>query len=67
MHYPVYFAFEDEKIDAILADVKRKDAIADLLIIINLHSACLSLLIIINLKETEKVITRPKSMDFKQT
>ncbi|KAF5185776.1 hypothetical protein FRX31_024636 [Thalictrum thalictroides] len=27
MHYPVYFAFEDEKIDAILADVKRKDAI----------------------------------------
>lgn len=25
--YPVYFAFEDEKIDAILADVKRKDAI----------------------------------------
>ncbi|KAF9597919.1 hypothetical protein IFM89_022583 [Coptis chinensis] len=25
--YPVYFAFEDEKIDAILTDVKRKDAV----------------------------------------
>ncbi|PIA28171.1 hypothetical protein AQUCO_07200071v1 [Aquilegia coerulea] len=25
--YPVYFAFEDEKIDAILAEVKKKDAI----------------------------------------
>ena len=26
MQYPVYFAFEDDDIDAVLADVKRNDA-----------------------------------------
>lgn len=26
VQYPVYFAFEDEDIDAVLADVKRNDA-----------------------------------------
>lgn len=27
LQYPVYFAFEDDDIDAVLADVKRNDAI----------------------------------------
>ena len=27
LQYPVYFAFEDDDIDAVLADVKRTDAI----------------------------------------
>lgn len=26
LQYPVYFAFEDDDIDAVLADVKRNDA-----------------------------------------
>jgi hypothetical protein len=26
VQYPVYFAFEDDDIDAVLADVKRNDA-----------------------------------------
>lgn len=27
MQYPVYFAFEEEKLNAILADIKQNDAI----------------------------------------